>query len=105
MRRVIDASTATREPYRPQGIPLSLKHIEPRYTTKSRWRHSRINGSQHNEIVTGEISKGLPGSKNVVCMERDARNLGGSILKVLLVKQVGLPNRKRRMTEADRSSD
>ena len=55
--------------------------------------------------MIGEIFKGLPGSKNVVCMKRDARNLGGNVPTAPVVKQVGLSNRERRTTNASRSSD
>ena len=38
-----------------------------------------MHGSQYKEIVIGEIAEGLSGSKYVVCMKRDARNLGGNV--------------------------
>ena len=68
LKLVTTRRSVHRESYRPQGIPLSLKNIQPRYIQQYRWRQTWIIGSQYKEIGTGEISEGLSGSKHVVCM-------------------------------------
>lgn len=83
-KRVTVTRSVHREPYRPQGRPHSLKHIEPRKLEHPRKRNMREATYLTLRKPTtpkryGKDGWSPSGSENMACMERSVRNLGDPV--------------------------